>query len=113
MATQAAYCLRSELSTWGAPDAAISDIDPSVLDQCISGASGLVDSYLKDRVILPLLDWGVDIRRATAIIAVWDALFASRGANPEEDGNGDSNPQERRYKDVILDLDAVEDPHYV
>src|SRR3954462_10669195 len=94
-----AYCTRPELSTWGAPAAAFADIEPDTQDEAIKAASSLIDGYLKERLNLPLVDYGRDIKRACAIIAAYDLISASRGRNPEE--AGDRDPLYDRYKSIM------------
>jgi len=86
---QTSYCQRSDLSVFGTTADALEDVDPDVQDRCISAASARIDGALRAHVNLPLVDWGMDITRAAAILAAYDAISASRGRNPEEDGEPD------------------------
>lgn len=103
----AAYCTRPELAIWGAPAAALADIDPENQDRAISSASTRIDGYLAARVLLPLVTWGDDIRRAAAILAAYDLIPVTRGRNPEE--AGDRDPIYDRYKDTVAWLEQVRD----
>lgn len=94
-----AYCTRPELSLWGAPAAAFADIEPGDQDEAIKAASSVIDGYLKERLNLPLITFGRDIRRACAIIVAYDLISANRGRNPEE--AGDRDPLYDRYKSVM------------
>lgn len=93
-----AYCTVDELSDFGISEDAIGAIEAPKLDAAITGASGLIDSYLKGRFTLPLISWGSDLRRAAAIITVYDVI-QTRGYNPNEDSEDDQ--LRLRYLDVI------------
>lgn len=85
-----AYCTRSDLSVWGTTAGALVSVDPETQDAAIAGGAAMIDSYLASRITaFPLVTWGVDIRRANAIIAAYDLISASRGRNPEEAGDQD------------------------
>jgi phage gp36-like protein len=95
----AAYCTRPELSIWGAPAAAFASIEPDTQDEAIKAASDVINGYLEQRLNLPLISYGREIRRACAIIAAYDLISASRGRNPEE--AGDRDPLYDRYKSIM------------
>lgn len=72
----------------------------------IKGASRLIDSYLRSRYKLPLIQVGEDIKRACWIIAAYD-LLSSRGFNPE---SGATQEDIRtRYSDTIRWLERIAD----
>lgn len=100
-----AYCNRSELYLWGAPTAAFSHIEPDDQDLGILGASAYIDSFIGDRFTLPLISFGADYKRACAIVAAYDLIWATRGANPDEDGPKD--PLLIRYEQTIEWLTSI------
>lgn len=107
MVAQTSYCKRSDLSTFGTTADALEDVDPGVQDACILAASARIDGALKTHGNLPLVDWGMDITRAAAVLAAYDVIVASRGRNPEESGEPD--PLLDRYKMVEKWLSDVAD----
>lgn len=60
--------------------------DPEKLTACVR-ASGLADSYLAKRLVLPLVSWGDDLRSMVSDIARWRAL-KDRGFDPSNVGDG-------------------------
>lgn len=99
----AAYCEIEELGRWGISADALEDVQDPDSDAAIAGASDLIDSYLRSRFTLPLVAWGDDLRRACAIIAVYD-LMQTRGYNPAEP---EDKQLEIRYRDVIRWLERI------
>jgi hypothetical protein len=79
MASQ--YCDPSDLPLYIAASA-LQPISMPVQTQACIDASEEADSYMRSRVALPLLDWGTDIRRHTAYIAIY-LLMAGRGYAPK------------------------------
>ena len=51
------------------------------ISTALAAASSLVDSYLAKRFDLPLTVWGLDLTRATAVLAGYD-LLEKRGFDP-------------------------------
>lgn len=96
-----AYCTIAEISTLGVPAAALQRVLAPDLQREIGAASDEIDGYLRNAFALPLSDWGVDIRRACAVIAGYNAL-AVRGFNPE----GETGIV-KRYDDTIAWLKMV------
>lgn len=105
MPTSAGYCTRTELTLWGAPSDAFTNLEPELQTTAIVGAASVIDGYLSARLTLPLISWGDDIRRACAIIATYDLIAATRGRNPEE--AGDRDPIYDRYKETVAWLQGV------
>jgi phage gp36-like protein len=101
----AAYCEAADLSKWGVNAAALDGIGTSEKTAAIGGASDTIDSYLRSRFDLPLTAYGDDVKRACAIIAVYD-LIAARGYDPGEPG--DDNLR-LRYEDILAWLKRVAD----
>lgn len=81
VAAPTAYCTTADLSTFGAPAAALVGIDPTVLQACVDGANGEADSYLGNVFTLPLLQWGPEVKKFCAALAIYD-VFVNRGFDP-------------------------------
>ena len=91
------YCTVADLASYGVSAVALAPIDPTVQQAACDSASEVVDSYFRDRYKLPLSAWGIDVRRATAILAVYDLLVV-RGYNPS--AGADVNVR-LRYEDTL------------
>lgn len=102
---QASYCQRTDLPIYGTTAEALEDVDVTVQDRCIVGASARIAGALKSQVNLPLVEWGEDIVRAAAILAAYDAIN-STGGNPEA-GDAENDPLRIRYEDVVAWLKLV------
>jgi phage gp36-like protein len=100
----ASYCTRAELSQYGIAADALEDVSTTDQDASISGASDLIDSYLRQKFTLPLVAWGSDIRRACAIVAVYDLIAGNRGYNPATPGD---DTLRLRYEDVLAWLKMI------
>jgi len=96
----ASYCTADELTTYGIRAEALRSILPEVLQAAIDAASDVIDGYLRSRYQLPLVAWGVDIRRLCAKIAVHDLLMV-RGFNSARQGD---EQLEKMYDDSIANL---------
>jgi phage gp36-like protein len=81
-------------------------IDLPTKVQAINGASRVIDSYLRARFQLPLVQVGEDVKRACAILAVYD-LISARGFNPE--GTASEANFRLRYQDTIKWLERIAD----
>ncbi len=91
------YCVAGDLAKYGVSAVALAPIDSAVQDAACASASEVVDSYFRDRYKLPLSAWGIDVIRATAILAVYDLLVV-RGYNPS--AGADVNVR-LRYEDTL------------
>ncbi len=76
------YASTADLTNYGAPAAALAAFTSQQQQNALDAAAALVDSYIGARFKLPLITWGLDLRRACAIIAA-DDLMRARGANPD------------------------------
>ena len=83
------YCTASELKIWGLAESGIgADVTDAELDHYLQAASELADSYLANRrYVLPLTQWGNDLRSAVARIAAWNYLTTARGIDPVAGGH--------------------------
>lgn len=101
---QATYCTPRDLTVFGVPAEAIEDVSVDVnIVQTIEAASTWIDGYLKKRYTLPLVTFGVDIKRAAAILAASDVLF-SRGIDPE---SASYKVLRQRQDDIVAWLELV------
>ena len=82
-----AYATPGDLATYGVSATALAPIDTPVQEAACEAASDVVDGYLRARYKLPLGDWGTDLIRVTAQIAVYDLLVV-RGYNPAAGAEG-------------------------
>ena len=67
-------------------------------NQACSDATEEADSYLRTRYALPLLEWGTDITRYTAYIAVYLLMSGPIGWAPQ--AGGDENFRTNYYRAV-------------
>ncbi len=72
----------AELLAMGIASDALASIALSVRDIARASASGLALSQVKKRHLLPLIQWGDDLKRAVVHIAAYD-LLTTRGFNPQ------------------------------
>ena len=75
------YCDPSDLPNYIAASA-LQPISAPVQLQACKDASEEMDSYFRGRYALPLSQWGTDVRRHTAYIAIY-LLMAGRGYAPK------------------------------
>jgi phage gp36-like protein len=86
----AVYATPSDLTTHGASDLALGDVDLDAQHKAIEAASAEADSYLRVRVALPLTapaagaSYPLDLVKAVCQIAAYD-LLAVRGMAAESD----------------------------
>lgn len=76
---------------------ALQSVVPSAQLQACQDASDTADSYLRGRYALPLADWGTDLRRYTAWIAIY-YLMTGRGFSPA--AGADELIRDRYYQAV-------------
>lgn len=99
------YCDVPDLGRFGVNAEALERMsDEETKIPAIQGASAMIDDYLRDQFTLPLITWGTSIRRAAAIIAVYD-IFTVRGGKPGD--NPEDSILQIRYDDVIKWLKLV------
>jgi len=81
------YAQPADLATFGLSQQALShpSIGLSVQQQHLLAASQEVDSYLRNRCVLPLQRWGADIIKAVCGLAA-ATLVSVRGFDPTTDG---------------------------
>lgn len=77
-----AYASTSDLIISGLPATALGSLTPAQQAAALEDASQEIDTYLRGRFPLPLLAWGADIRKATCVIAAYNAMGV-RGYNPQ------------------------------
>lgn len=106
MADQASFCTRAEVSTFGARADAIEPADIEVINSTIAARTAWICSYLADRVQLPIVAWGMDLRQACAIAVAWDLTAAPIGRNPEVNVV-EADPLYLRFKGVERWLDKI------
>jgi phage gp36-like protein len=97
------YAERTDLTSLGLIGNALANVSTTMQDAALDAASATADSYLQSRYVLPLVTWGVDLKRAVCIIAAYD-LLTTRGYSPA--GNVDENFRQR-YLDVLKWLGEV------
>jgi phage gp36-like protein len=74
------YVNPSDLANYITPSV-LQPINASAQLQACIDASEVADSYMRGRYALPLVQWGSDIRRNTAYVAIY-LLLQGRGFNP-------------------------------
>lgn len=101
----ARYAERTDIPLYGiSPDALVGVAGVAATqDAHLDAATGLIDSYLRNRFAVPLTTWGVDIRAAAATIAAY-TLMSIRGFSPQ--GMKDLL---QRYENVIKWLRDIQD----
>ena len=101
------YADLSDLTMFGLIGNALVNVSQAAQHAALDAASALCDSYLRGQFTLPLLTWGYELTRATAIIAAYD-LITTRGYNPGTilSANVDHSVRDR-YLDVLAWLDKV------
>jgi phage gp36-like protein len=92
-----AYCDPADLPVYGVNATALSPIPALTQQGACDAASAIIDTYFRDRYKLPLTAWGIDVRRAAAVLAVYD-LLVTRGYNPS--AGADLNIR-LRYEDTL------------
>jgi phage gp36-like protein len=98
------YCSLEDLGRFGTSEDALEPIPLETQGKAITAASRFIDSYLRTKFTLPLLAVGQDLARACAIIAVWDIIYGSRGAQP---GEGEKPILQVRYDQIIKWLEMI------
>lgn len=74
------YATQGEFLDQAALAAAFSDTPGAVIDTALVWASSRVNSYIKKRVMLPLVSWSEDLKVATCYLAA-KQLLDSRGVD--------------------------------
>jgi phage gp36-like protein len=85
------------------PPAALTNIDPAVLQSKLDDAEATANGYLGVRYTLPLVQFGHDLRRQVLAVAVYDVM-SFKGFNPES--GRDMNFRDR-YNDALKWFQAV------
>ena len=98
------YAALPDLYTHGAPEKAFGQLEEYQKNNAIIAASSVVDSFLRGRYSLPLLDWDIAITEATCRIAAYNLLVA-RGYNPA--AGSDPNILDR-YNQAMMWLEKVQ-----
>lgn len=107
-----AYATRQDLERLALPGFALTELYPQVeneegdlvenpdlaatIDDALTAASSVMDSYLSARFIMPIITWGEDLRRCCTIIAAYD-LMTVRGHAPM----GPDENLRLRYLDLL------------
>lgn len=76
------YATIADLETFGVAADALADIDPTIKNTVLAGASRTIDGFLAAQFTLPIVAWGVDVTMVCCQIAAY-RLLANRGLNPE------------------------------
>lgn len=79
----AAYCTVAEITTLGINPEALRALDVPVKQAAIDWASDVMDGYIGAQFVLPLKNWGLDVRGCCARLAAI-RLMQARGASPED-----------------------------
>lgn len=103
------YAERSDLTRFGLPAAALTNVATATQDAALDAASAVADGYLRGRFELPLTAWGDDLRRAICAIASWD-LMTARGFDPNA---GADEVLRQRYEDAIAWLKSIALGHVI
>jgi len=98
------YASLADLTIYGLPATALGNLTVQQQQDALDTASDEVDSYLRGRYALPLQDWGVEIRKATCVLAAYE-LMAVRGYEP---GAGADPVLQNRYNETIAWLNKVQ-----
>ncbi len=98
------YASLSDLTVYGLPATALGDLSTTQQQDALDNASAEVDSYLRGRYALPLVAWGVEVTKATCVLAAY-ALMSVRGYEP---GGGADATLYQRYQDTLTWLRAVQ-----
>jgi phage gp36-like protein len=93
-----AYIARTELPIYGASSGVLQDVPTSVQDQVCAAVSDFMDGYFDQQFVLPLVEWGRDVKECAAKIAIYD-LLSIRGFSP--DTQADVNIRMRREDAVV------------
>lgn len=99
------YAQPSDLLNLGLIGSALSSVSGTVQNAALLAASGLADSKLQARYVLPLTQWGQDLVRAVCIIAAYD-LLTSRGFGIQQ---GVDDNIRKRYLDALAWLQDIAD----
>jgi phage gp36-like protein len=91
------YAQPSDLAVAGVAAAAIASFTTPQQNAALVNASRLLDGYFRAKFVLPLVQVGADVVRATCIVAAYD-LMVSRGYNPS--AGGDPIIKDR-YREII------------
>jgi phage gp36-like protein len=91
------YATEAEFEVLGLPAVALDGFTGSV-DEHLTAASGVIDSYLRGRYALPLTaPYPQEIITATCIIAAW-TILNQRGFDPH---SGSDQNVRTRYEDIM------------
>lgn len=91
------YCVPADLPNY-LPAATVNLATPAQQQQACLDATEEADSYLRGRYALPLTNWGNDLRRYTAYIAIYLLMSGGIGWAPE--AGSDSNITTNYYRAV-------------
>lgn len=88
----------SDLYAYGLREATLDNVPVDRQLKALDGASGTVDTYLRSKHTLPLVQpYPDEIIRAEAVLAAWD-LITTKGHNP----TGFDESLERRWDNTIV-----------
>lgn len=101
--TATVYANATDLKQMALQGAALNGVSASVVADGLISASGMARRKLETRYSMPLTSWGLDLRRAVALVAQYD-IMTQRGYSPEP---GARDVFRDRYMDGIRELDEI------
>jgi phage gp36-like protein len=109
-----AYLTNAEFLAQTIPGAAFSQLTSQQITDAILWASSTADSYLRKRYTLPLISWGVDLKRAVGKIVALDLLTRNGfrpGSGNDEIAVMQNDAAIKWLRDVstgVVELDCVD-----
>lgn len=97
------YATTEQLNRLSSASAIVATFDDELKGEALDVASALIDGYLRQRYVLPLVAFVPDVTWAAIAIASYD-LLSARGYDPGVQDNGNVR---LRYEDAIKWLERV------
>jgi phage gp36-like protein len=103
------YATIAEFFVYGLPVTARGQMTDAQIQGALDSASSEMDGHFRGRpYALPLLSWGVEIKRINAVMAAWE-LMGVRGFNPA----GGADPVlAKRFDDAMSLLKSIQRKAY-
>jgi phage gp36-like protein len=98
------YATQADRNLYGIPSTALGALTSQQVDAALASASAVMDSAFRGRYALPLVSWGVEVRRCCVFLADYE-LLATRGFNPA--AGADANVLSR-YEEMLTGRPGVE-----